>query len=203
MHNESVGSWNTVFFSLAVSWAFLRWLVSSCYQQCWSWCQHHTEFFDHYVWCNHVSPTGTEEPTNFISALCWWCCHVGVFGPWLSVCTGVVCSRLWSSWDESASPGSRSWFSIGKRWSALSSLGRASWVERKMEREVDRRIGAAEAVMQSLYWSMKKELGQMVKVSIHWSIYVPAFTCGHELWAMTKRTSCRNGCHPQGGGTLP
>ncbi|XP_076876507.1 uncharacterized protein LOC143525918 [Brachyhypopomus gauderio] len=59
-----------------------------------------------------------------------------------------------------------------------------------MEREIDRRIGAASAVMQSLYRSVvvKKELSQKAKLSIYRSIYVPTLTYGHELWVMTERT---------------
>ncbi|KAK3533231.1 hypothetical protein QTP70_013673 [Hemibagrus guttatus] len=59
----------------------------------------------------------------------------------------------------------------------------------RMDREIDRRIGAAAAVMQSMYRSVvvKKELSQKVKLSIYQSIYVPTLTYGHELWVMTER----------------
>ena len=62
--------------------------------------------------------------------------------------------------------------------------------EGRMEREVDRRIGAASAVMRALNRSVvvKKELSRKAKLSIYWSIYVPTLTYGHELWVMTKRT---------------
>ncbi|XDV31537.1 hypothetical protein PO909_002528 [Leuciscus waleckii] len=62
--------------------------------------------------------------------------------------------------------------------------------EGRMEREIDRRIGAASAVMQSLYRSVvvKKELSRKAKLSIYQSIYVPTLTYGHELWVMTERT---------------
>ncbi|KAJ0004772.1 hypothetical protein NQD34_010986 [Periophthalmus magnuspinnatus] len=65
--------------------------------------------------------------------------------------------------------------------------------EERMEREIDRRIGAASAVMRSLYRSvvMKKELSRKAKLSIYRSIYVPTLTYGHELWVMTKRTRSR------------
>ncbi len=53
--------------------------------------------------------------------------------------------------------------------------------EGKMEREMDRRIAAAAAVMKALYWTI-------AKLSIYQLIYVSAFTYGHELWIVTKRT---------------
>ena len=61
--------------------------------------------------------------------------------------------------------------------------------EGRMEREIDRRIGAAAAVMWSLYRSVvvKRELSRKAKLSIYWSIYVPNLTNGHELWVMIKR----------------
>ena len=63
----------------------------------------------------------------------------------------------------------------------------------KMEREIDRRIGAASAVMRSLYRSVvvKKELSRKARLSIYQSIYVPTLTYGHELWVMTERTRSR------------
>ncbi|XDV13498.1 hypothetical protein PO909_001890 [Leuciscus waleckii] len=65
--------------------------------------------------------------------------------------------------------------------------------EGRMEREIDRRIGAASAVMRSLYRSVmvKKELSRKAKLSIYRSIYVPTLTYGHELWVMTERTRSR------------
>ncbi|KAI3355939.1 hypothetical protein L3Q82_004486 [Scortum barcoo] len=62
--------------------------------------------------------------------------------------------------------------------------------EGKMEREIDRRIGAASAVMRSVYRTVvvKKELSRKAKLSIYRSIYVPTLTYGHELWVMTERT---------------
>ncbi|KAK3538878.1 hypothetical protein QTP86_018763 [Hemibagrus guttatus] len=58
-----------------------------------------------------------------------------------------------------------------------------------MDREIDRRIGAAAAVMRSMYRSVvvKKELSRKAKLSIYQSIYAPTLTYGHELWVMTKR----------------
>ncbi|KAK7881170.1 hypothetical protein WMY93_029579 [Mugilogobius chulae] len=65
--------------------------------------------------------------------------------------------------------------------------------EGRMEREIDRRIDAASAVMQSLYRTVvvKKELSRKAKLSIYRSIYVPTLTYGHELWVMTERTRSR------------
>ncbi|KAK0141121.1 Smoothelin-like protein 2 [Merluccius polli] len=55
--------------------------------------------------------------------------------------------------------------------------------EGRMEREIDRRIGAASAVMRTLHGSVvvKRELSRKAKLSIYQSIYVPALTYGHEL----------------------
>ncbi|XP_061622105.1 furin (paired basic amino acid cleaving enzyme) a isoform X2 [Phyllopteryx taeniolatus] len=57
--------------------------------------------------------------------------------------------------------------------------------EGRMEREMDRRIGAASAVMQTLYRS------DILKLSIYRSIYVPTLTYGHELWVVTEKTRSR------------
>ncbi|KAK0151875.1 putative uncharacterized transposon-derived protein F52C9.6 [Merluccius polli] len=59
--------------------------------------------------------------------------------------------------------------------------------------ELDRRIGAASAVMRTLHGSVvvKRELSRKAKLSIYQSIYVPALTYGHELWVMTERTRLR------------
>ncbi|KAK3558133.1 hypothetical protein QTP86_009867 [Hemibagrus guttatus] len=56
--------------------------------------------------------------------------------------------------------------------------------EGRMDCEIDRRTGAAAAVMRSMYRSVvvKKELSQKAKLSIYQSIYVPTLTYGHELW---------------------
>ncbi|KAI3375916.1 hypothetical protein L3Q82_003772 [Scortum barcoo] len=47
--------------------------------------------------------------------------------------------------------------------------------EGKIEREIDRRIGAASAVMRSVYRTVvvKKELSRKAKLSIYRSIYAP------------------------------
>ncbi|KAK3559081.1 hypothetical protein QTP86_002998 [Hemibagrus guttatus] len=65
--------------------------------------------------------------------------------------------------------------------------------EGRMDREIDRRIGAAAAVMRSMYQSVvvKKELSRKAKLSIYQSIYVPTLTYDHELWVMTKRVRSR------------
>ncbi|KAK3564905.1 hypothetical protein QTP86_030846, partial [Hemibagrus guttatus] len=65
--------------------------------------------------------------------------------------------------------------------------------EGRMDCEIDRRIGAAAAVMRSMYRSVvvKKELSWKAKLSIYQSIYVPTLTYGHELWVMTKRVRSR------------
>ncbi|KAK3562947.1 hypothetical protein QTP86_011691, partial [Hemibagrus guttatus] len=54
--------------------------------------------------------------------------------------------------------------------------------EGRMDREIDRRIDAAAAVMRSMYQSV-----MVKKASIYQSIYVPTLTYGHELWVMTER----------------
>ncbi|KAK0136834.1 hypothetical protein N1851_027007 [Merluccius polli] len=50
--------------------------------------------------------------------------------------------------------------------------------EGRMEREIDRRIGAASAVMRTLHGSVavKRELSRKAKLSIYQSIFVPALT---------------------------
>ncbi|KAI3362441.1 hypothetical protein L3Q82_012244 [Scortum barcoo] len=65
--------------------------------------------------------------------------------------------------------------------------------EGKIEREIDRRIGAASAVMRSVYRTVvvKKRAeskGEAARLSIYRSIYAPTLTYGHELWVMTERT---------------
>ncbi|KAI3363671.1 hypothetical protein L3Q82_001295 [Scortum barcoo] len=74
-----------------------------------------------------------------------------------------------------------------------------------MEREIDRRIGAASAVMWSVYRTVvvKKELSRKAKLKIYWPIYAPTLAYGHELWVMTEKTrsldtSGRNEFPPQG-----
>ena len=62
-----------------------------------------------------------------------------------------------------------------------------------MEREIDRRIGAATTVMQSLYQSVvvKRELSRKARLSIYRSVYLPTLTYSHELWVMTERIRSR------------
>ncbi|KAK3574089.1 hypothetical protein QTP86_002857 [Hemibagrus guttatus] len=68
-------------------------------------------------------------------------------------------------------------------------LGVLFMSEGRMDREIDRQIGAAAAVMRSMYRSVvvKKELSRKAKLSIYQSIYAPTLTYGHELWVMTER----------------
>uniref|UniRef100_A0A3B3SJT4 PNKD metallo-beta-lactamase domain containing n=1 Tax=Paramormyrops kingsleyae TaxID=1676925 RepID=A0A3B3SJT4_9TELE len=63
----------------------------------------------------------------------------------------------------------------------------------QMEREIDRRIDAASAVMRALHRSVmvKKELSQKAKLSFYQSIYIPTRTYSHELWVVTERTRSR------------
>ncbi|XP_048009164.1 uncharacterized protein LOC125243494 [Megalobrama amblycephala] len=72
-------------------------------------------------------------------------------------------------------------------------LGVLFMSEERTEREIDRRIGGASAVMRSMYLSVvvKKELSREAKLSIYWSIYIPTLTYGHELWVMTERMRSR------------
>ncbi|TWW73388.1 hypothetical protein D4764_15G0007820 [Takifugu flavidus] len=69
-------------------------------------------------------------------------------------------------------------------------LGMLFMSEGRMEREIDRRIGAASAVMRALNRSIvvKKELSRKAKLSIYRSNYVPILTYGHQRWVMTERT---------------
>ena len=102
---------------------------------------------------------------------------------------------------ESAPPNLRQWFLAGKRWSAslvhggdpaLSGVvGVLFMSEGKMEGEIDRRIGAVSAVMQTLRRSVvvKRELSQMVKLSIYWLIFFSSLIYGQELWLVTERTN--------------
>lgn len=62
-----------------------------------------------------------------------------------------------------------------------------------MEREIDRQIGKASAVMRALYRSVvvKRELSRKAKLLIYRSIYVPTLIYGHERWVVTERTRSR------------
>ncbi|KAK3565106.1 hypothetical protein QTP86_033155, partial [Hemibagrus guttatus] len=75
----------------------------------------------------------------------------------------------------------------------LKYLGVLFTSEGRMDREIDRWIGAAAAVMQSMYRSVvvKKDLSRKVKLSIYQSIYAPTLIYGHELWVMTERVRSR------------
>uniref|UniRef100_A0A8C9TQF7 Reverse transcriptase domain-containing protein n=1 Tax=Scleropages formosus TaxID=113540 RepID=A0A8C9TQF7_SCLFO len=61
--------------------------------------------------------------------------------------------------------------------------------EGRREREIGHRLGAAAAVMRSLYQTVvvMGELSHKAKLSIYWLIYVPTLTSGRELWVMTER----------------
>lgn len=63
----------------------------------------------------------------------------------------------------------------------------------RLEREIDRWIGAASALMQILYQSIvvKRKLSRKPKLSIHRSIYVPTLTYGHELWVVNEKITFR------------
>ncbi|KAK3519713.1 hypothetical protein QTP70_002681 [Hemibagrus guttatus] len=65
--------------------------------------------------------------------------------------------------------------------------------EGRVDREIDRWIGAAAAVMRSMYRSVvvKKELSRKAKLLIYQSIYVPILTYAHEFWVMTERIRSR------------
>uniref|UniRef100_A0AAQ4PNU2 Reverse transcriptase domain-containing protein n=1 Tax=Gasterosteus aculeatus aculeatus TaxID=481459 RepID=A0AAQ4PNU2_GASAC len=65
--------------------------------------------------------------------------------------------------------------------------------EGKMECEFSQRMGAAGAVLHSLYHTVvtKRELSRNAKLSIYRSIFVPTLTSGHEGWVMTERTRSR------------
>ncbi|KAK0155439.1 hypothetical protein N1851_002166 [Merluccius polli] len=87
-----------------------------------------------------------------------------------------------------------------KRWPVPSGWGESSWpkylgvlftTEAKREREIDRRMGAASAVMQALYRTVvvKRELSREAKLSIHWSFFIPTLTYGHELWRKGEELS--------------
>ncbi|KAI3351701.1 hypothetical protein L3Q82_020541 [Scortum barcoo] len=97
-----------------------------------------------------------------------------------------------------APPSPRPWFSTGKEWLALSGLvkeglpqveefkylGVLFMSEGKIEYKFGRWIGAASAVMQSVYWTVlvKKELSRKAKLSIYqWvqGAYIPSTSGGY------------------------
>jgi len=55
--------------------------------------------------------------------------------------------------------------------------------------EIDTRIGKANAVLRELDCSVvtKRELSNIVKLSVFKSVFVPILTYGHESWVMTER----------------
>ncbi|KAK3518109.1 hypothetical protein QTP70_033327 [Hemibagrus guttatus] len=66
--------------------------------------------------------------------------------------------------------------------------------EGRMDHEIDRRISAAAAVMQSMYWPVvvKMELSRKGKLSIYQSIYIPTLTYG---WRGTPLEIGKELCH--------
>ena len=62
-----------------------------------------------------------------------------------------------------------------------------------MGREIDRRVRAAGAVLHVLHCTVvtKRELNWKANLSIHWSIFVPTLTYGHDRWVITKRMRSR------------
>ena len=78
----------------------------------------------------------------------------------------------------------------------------------KMEREIDRRIWAASAVMRTLRQSVvvKRELSQKAKLSIYRSIYIPTLWpggVGRDRKNKITNTSGRNELPSQGGWAQP
>ena len=62
--------------------------------------------------------------------------------------------------------------------------------EGMMGREIDRRVGAAGAVLHALHRPVVKNraLSRKAKLLIYQSVFVPTLTYGHERWVMTERT---------------
>ena len=59
----------------------------------------------------------------------------------------------------------------------------------RQNREIDARIGEANAVLRELYRSVvtKRELSNTAKLSVFKSFFVPIVTYGHESWVMAER----------------
>jgi len=59
----------------------------------------------------------------------------------------------------------------------------------RQNKEIDVRIGKANAVLRELYRSVvtKRELLNTAKLSVFESVFVPIHTNGHESWVMTER----------------
>lgn len=98
------------------------------------------------------------------------------------------------------------WFWNGKRWLVHSGSGESpclKWKsssisftsEGKMDIEIDKRSGAASAVVQSLHRSIvvKNKFRRKAKLSIYRSIYVPALIYSQELWAVRSWVTLRDG----------
>lgn len=71
----------------------------------------------------------------------------------------------------------------------FNNLGVLLIIKGKMDCEIDRQIGAASVVMQTLYWSIvvKRSVSQIAKLLIYQWIHVPTITNGRDLWEGTKR----------------
>jgi len=61
-------------------------------------------------------------------------------------------------------------------------------------KEIDTRIGKANAVVHELYRLVitKSELSDTAKPSVFKSVFVPILTYGHESWGMNERTLCHS-----------
>ena len=61
-------------------------------------------------------------------------------------------------------------------------LGMVFTSDGSRNKEIDTRIGRANAVLRELYFSVvtKRELSKTTKLSVFKSVFVPILTCGHE-----------------------
>lgn len=91
---------------------------------------------------------------------------------WPPAFTGVVCTWMWSSWDEKEhlQISARRVPTLCQGWGCFSKW-RSSSMLRSCEGRVEWEIGR-------LVWMLKRE----VSVSLKLSIYVATLTYGHELW---------------------
>ena len=115
------------------------------------------------------------------------------------------------NWIGAITQQTRIWWNLGVRFlDSFKYLGVLFTCERRMDCEIDRRIGAAAAVMQSLYRSVvvKRELSRKAKlsilpVSLRSCPHLWSWTLGHDRKNKIQDTSDRNEFPPQGGGALP
>ena len=63
----------------------------------------------------------------------------------------------------------------------------------RQDKEMDKRIGKASAVIRQLYRSvvLKRELCTKAKLSVFRSVFVPTLTYGYECWVITERVRSR------------